>query len=491
MASRNYDGLWDVTISSGQVAPRRAEFGQAVLIMRDTPVLGRGGKSSIRLYRDLDAWTADYPDGTRQDAGRDFFNNKPGQPLAAAQFNSASGGARVRGKVFGGTASELAGLTGKTLNVGDAAVTVGTGLDGVSDETGIATALQTLIRTITGFTGATVDWDATGKRFTVQYAATRLVAVPLSGTVADYVGLTTGELQTGIATPDTMASAVARVREYMDVESWVLEDISQFTDTDLGFSLSELAAAVDGIHLKDTHEEQVFQAADTTSQLVKANARNLWSGVSATRHTGNYNSMFLAAFFAGRHLDRGGVLRNPNGSIPIGITPDELTQPEYDAAIGKRANIIRDRGTQYSTIIREGMSTVQGMTLDNLYGQLWLKKAIGAALGNLMIGDNWLPLTETGRQLATAAIETVLERGKRNGVIAPSGNFTSGTVARFVALTGNPAFPTFTSTGYFIFSLPVSTITAEHRKQNRQLTDFAIAVIQAETALNINVHIEV
>ena len=495
MASSNYDGLYTVNVTKGATIPRRADFGQLVFIVKDSDVLGRGGKSSVRSYRTYDAVVVDFGStGETAKAALVFFNNRPGQNFNVANFSSTAIGGRVRGKPFAGNAAGLKAITTPALSVGGATGTVGTNISGLANnatESDIASAIQAIVQTASGFSGVTVTWQSDTKRFRVQYATTRVDPAPLTGNVADYLGLSTGELQTGLATADaTAADVMSRVQDVLAVDMVALEDNSTFTDQTLGFGFAQEAGARDYMMLTDTHEEQAFQPSDTTSRLYQAGQQGLQSMVAASRHDSNYVAVMLGAFFAQRNLDGNGVLRNINGWIPTGIVPDELTQSEYDAVIAKHGNIVRDRGANYARIVRSGMSTVSGLSGDNIMGQLWLKKAIGQALGELMTGENWVPLDEIGLQLAIASIENVCEKGKRNKVIAPNGNFSQATVTLLSALTGNTAFPQYTPNGFYVYADAISSLTAEDRRQ-RQLPDITVAVIQAETATSIRVNVQV
>ncbi len=162
----------------------------------------------------------------------------------------------------------------------------------------------------------------------------------------------------------------------------------------------------------------------------------------------------------------------------VGVLPD----PGITSTLSNTCETV---GVDYYTNIGglpKLFSTGGNTFFDQVWGTLWLKNALQVAGFNaLATTPTKIPQTEPGIALLRNAYTAVLERGVRNGFIAP-GTWNSPTTF------GNPQtlIAAVLALGYFVYSIPVA-LQSQTARAARQAPPISIAVKLAGAVHSSNV----
>lgn len=163
-----------------------------------------------------------------------------------------------------------------------------------------------------------------------------------------------------------------------------------------------------------------------------------------------------------------------------GIVPENLNSTQANAIDAKNGNVFVSYNN--NTAIIESGITPSGQYIDTVIGCDWLRGAVQTAVFNVLYGANKVPQTDGGMHLIATAIETVLQQGVTNGLIAP-GVWNAG---GFGQLEQGDFLPK----GYYVYTPPISSQSQSDRAA-RKSVPFQVAVKLAGAVQTVNVLINV
>ena len=186
---------------------------------------------------------------------------------------------------------------------------------------------------------------------------------------------------------------------------------------------------------------------------------------------GTYAGAALAARMSAINFDAPNSLFNPKFKTLAGVEGSrDITESGLVNLRAKHCNYYSMYGSGESFFADGYMG--DGSWMDTRYWQIWLRSELQNELYNLLRTRN--RVTQDARGLADIkeAMNTVLERGRVNGGIAP-GTLTPARLQEVITATGNPDFDPYLPRGYFTHIPPVSTLTATQRAARQAPTPVA------------------
>ena len=457
----------NVTVIMAPKAASERNFGVA-LILGASNVIDTNER--LRLYYDIDSVASDFgTDAPEYKMAVAYFSAdpSPAQCYIGRWAKTATTGL-IKGKILGTAEQNIE--TFKAINAGDFTVKIdgkkktlsGIDLTAVTNLNGVATQIQTAL----GADGVSL-WD--GTRFVIASSTTgeqssvlEVSDTPLTkimGLAADTTSIAGRDTEKLVEAVTLLADISSDWYGLLVAEEAGDDDIIEAADFIAATSTSRIA----GFTAKDTRALDQTTESDLPSRLkAKGNNRTFVQYCSAS------NAAAAAAFGRGFTVNFNGQ----NTTITLkfkqepGIEPEVLTATQAKALRDKNCNVF----TQYSNdtaILQEGVMS-GGWFFDERHGLDWLQNTVQTAVWNLLYtSTSKIPQTDAGMNRIITTIESRLEQGRVNGLIAP-GVWNGDSFGAL--MTGD----TLTK-GYYVYAPPVSSQSQANREA-RESTVIQVAI---------------
>lgn len=329
---------------------------------------------------------------------------------------------------------------------------------GATNLNGIAAIIQTAVASIVA--GSTFVWNATLSRFELNVGgaagATSTVSfasVATTGSKTDIsalLGMTAANsgayTAQGIAAETAVAAAALFDAQFG--QGFYALTIPEAVDADH----LAVAALVEGLNAKhvygvSTQAAGVLVAGNTSDIAYQLKAL----GYKRTIVQFSSNSAYSVASLLGRAIT---VDYTGNSTVITlmfkqepGIVAETLTETQVNALEGKGCNVFV--AYQNSTAIIEPGVVASGDYIDVITGTDWLAITVQTAVYNLLYtSPTKIPQTDSGSQLITTTVESVLSQAVANGLLAPGVWDSNG--------FGNISMGDFLPKGFYVYAPPVA-----------------------------------
>lgn len=456
----------NVTVNMAQVAASKRDFSVA-MIVGDSNIIDTNER--MRLYTDIDSVASDF--GTTAPeylAAVAYFSQvpSPARCYIGRWAKTATSGI-LKGKILG-TADQNIELF-KAITNGGFSVNIDGSLKTLSaidlqNETnlnGVASKIQAALDS-----AGTCVWN--GQQFVIQSlstGSTSTVTSVSSTQLSQLMGLDSGTTSVPGIAAETLLDAVTILADMSD--DWygllpVADTDDQSLEDVADFIAATSTARIAGFTLPDTNVLNPSVDTDLASVLKSKTNNRVFNQYSS------FNPYAACAAF-GRGFTVNFEGQNTTITLKFkqetGIEPEILTATQANTLKNKNCNVFAQYAND-TAIIQEGVMA-GGWFFDERVGLDWLANAIQTDLWNLFYQNGKIPQTDPGVNRMVAVIESGLNQGVTNGLIAP-GVWNGDS---FGALnTGD----TLTS-GYYVYAQPISSQSQADR-ENRISPVIQIAV---------------
>ena len=255
--------------------------------------------------------------------------------------------------------------------------------------------------------------------------------------------------ETAVEAINTIGNLVDQRATYLMLDDGIPAEVGDVNTIE---SVWALAEASDYIFAFTDTSSDARLSGDTTSLLARANSAQLGNTLPCvadadkTIHVGalaglssiNWNQPASIITLFGKTLP---------GIAATGITPTEL------------GNIQAKRGNVYSRVgglptFIEGTMARNGYWSDAVAFNLWMKNELELNIWNALRASRRLTIAILG-----ATIDSVMEKGVRNGGIQPGRTVSNSTKADIISTTGNNAFDGILQAGYLVYIGSLADLT--------------------------------
>ena len=436
-------------------------LGRTLLLVRDDDFLDPSGAGRVRRYTNAQDVAEDFEaDSVPYLAAQVYFAQSPfPRNLFIGNYAATAKNEEVRG----GTPSSLSVL--QAISTGSFRVNgvnfTGLDLSSVTDLAGVATALQTLLRTGTGtrFTGAQVTYDAMKTRFEVRFGGqdtdgtvftTHSTAVGVD--VSDPLGLDAGSGATyHPGGQDT--SVAAALDDIVGLDSsfyFVTNEASMNAGAanDEALSIAAWTEANARVYAAESNEMGALTTGEVASVLYTLSQREYGRTFITWSEVADYKALSIAGRLSSVDFEQPASYTTAKFKTLPGTTPDSITPTQAAELDRKRCNYYANYGA--TPIYSEGYMSADGLWVDVRYWLDWLRTSIQTDLFNLLRASASIPLTSGGVLVIKSVIAAVMERGRRNGGITAGVTISEQMAAEIAAATGQPANRVLPS-GYYTY----------------------------------------
>lgn len=388
--------------------------------------------------------------------------------ISFARWAKVAAAPRIYGATKTFALSQFTGISAGSfkLTLGDYQSDVtGINLTAAASLAAVAAALQTAIRAVTAggaqWTGATVTYNATARKFElvggVAEAAAVAVAAAATGTpLAPVLGWdATGVFSPGVDAEDPETDFAASVERsnnfgsFAFIDDLALDQVTAVAEVNKTYNVSFMFlqrvsianaatwyAALTGIA---GYGQTVSELADEFPELLPA---AVFAATDYTRRNSVQNYMFQQAT----------------------LTPSVESNAVADAMDAARTNYYGRTQTAGAFIQFYQRGTLMGLAVDpvdmnTFANEVWLKDAVGAAIMSLLLSQR-VPANESGRSQLLAALQAPVNQALFNGTIS-IGKPLNTTQKLFITnLTGDPeAWQQVFNAGYWLDCVIQSYVT--------------------------------
>ena len=439
----------------------------------------------------------------RYRAAQTYFAQSPyPQDLIFGAHHSAARLGLVKGREVTLTRAQIQALNTQSFTfLGQTGTITGIPTGSSLTWTQLDTNLSTSANALSGVTGAalgtlergagsqTVPSGATTFRFIASYPSALLTVAALdtdagfSGPAAEIMGLTGEGVQ--FAPAQAASASIAETLSRLDAEddSWYwfsLSDALAATDANVE-SASEWAESRRKFFAYGTNEVGVLTANESTSQaydIFDAERERTFTVFSRTQ---DHKALSVCAWFSSANYEGAGPLPVGNLAQLPNTIPDTLSEAAIAELERKRINFYtRTEGTG---VLREGWAA-DGFIDARVFVD-WLVSAIQTGVFNTLRGARRVPLTNQGIALIGAAIDDALQRGVRNGGLAP-GEVSNELRAEIVQATGNADFDGVLTSGYLVH-VPIASDITESDRSARRVTGIRVFANGSSAIHNLDI----
>ena len=460
----NVSTFVDITtrISAGGVP--RGQFGRGLLVTVDD-TLAAGGSGKVQVFADNNAVTDTFSGDLADDAAVWFSADSPAKALYVGRWANAAVGTTLRG----GTPAAVGTFTAANSTFVLNGNTVTVDLSSVSTFTAVATAIQTAIQAVTGFSTATFAYDTDAFLLTLadETAITDGVLADTASVsdtdIAASLGMAAASSPTyklGSTAETIQAALTAMIALATGGEPVAIMLASDILDLAVADATQQAATAyaqagdyIGGLLDTDT---QALVANDTTS--LSAQAFDLNQGQVSTLYSepDARPDIALLALMSSQNLGQPASLLSPHAKALPGATTSDVSPSQHEELERKRVNVYTTVGGVASLV--GGYTSRAGYWLDASWWLLWIKSELELAVWNAMRGS---------RRLTNAILQdeltSVLESGVRNGGIQPGRSVDAPTKSDIISTTGNEEFDGTLTSGYLVWIQPDSARTDSDR----------------------------
>ena len=447
-------------LRTGQAPARR--FGEGLLVTIDGRLPAGGAGKLVRLERSVDVPTNLDTASDSYNAAVAWFAQDPA-PSALQVVRWAS--MDVPTEIEGGMSVVLADVTVADLGFVIAGNAVSVDASSAADFAAVAALLETAIQALA--TGAAADSRFAGAdvtyadgAFTLELAGADdigLASAPLTGTDgAALLGWTAeaGATYKQGSDAESIADLITRAEEISDGFYFVVLDDGVpsvvGTGTDQVFTARALdARATLGtmLYIASSNEDAALDATDVASEAYLLSVMESPRTVGTWERSGRLEAVRLAAVLSSQDFRLPGSLITAKFRTLTGQPGAGLTGSQEAALRVKRFNFYAIFGGR--PIFAEGYTLSPDWWADARIWVDWLANEIQTEVFNLFVSTNRVPITSYGVALYKDALVRALERGVRNGGIAP-GTVSAALRAEIRQATGNPDFDGALASGYLV-----------------------------------------
>lgn len=484
-------GIVNVTVNLSPLAAPTRNFG-AGLIVGVSPVIDVSER--IRAYGSLSAVAQEFGTSAPEYvAASRFFGQVPQPSLVyVGRFAQTDTKAVLHGGGLSAAEQLITNFT--SVTAGSMQITVdGTNktlsalnFSGATNLNGVAAIIDTAL------TGATVTWDAVNSRFDVVSdsagTSSTLGYASATGSGTDISSLL--KLRTGQAVPPVNGIVAEQLVEALTRLADASGDWYSAIVTAASLSPSAILAAAALIEGQDKKRTLGFTFSDTaiidptsTTDIgyllnLAGYKRTYWQYSTTTPHA-------VASFF-GRAATVDFTGSNTTIDLMFkqepGVTPEYLTQSQFNALVKKGGNAFV-RMDNATSIIRPG-NMANGEPFDNIHGLDWLQNDIQTAAYNaLYTSPTKIPQTDAGNGTLKAITESRLTQAVRNGLVAPG----VWNAAGFGALKQGDTL----DSGFYVYVAPVATQSQADREARKGMPQqiavkLAGSIRSVDAAITVN-----
>ena len=484
----------NVTINMSPKAAQARDFG-AFLIVGPSDIIDSSER--IRRYSDLNGVIQDFGTDTPEYYAADLFFSQSPQPsiLYIGRFIKTSSPAVLNGGVLSSAQQAMSNFTPITdgsfdIEIDGVKETI-SGLD-FSSQTNLNGIASIITTELAGL--GTVVWNATNQHFVLRNETTGIsstlgyATTSLSGTdVSSLLGFTEAmasvpvdglDPETPIACITTLADVSAdwygcmiSVPSVTDAEHL---EIAAFIEGN-----SQSTSRVYGITVSNTQILDSVRTDDLASKLKSfAYKRTLIQFSTSSPYA--VASLFGRAFTVNFNAN--------NATITLkfkqepGVRPEKITESQAVTLKSKNCNVFVAYNNDTS-IIQEGVMS-SGDFIDERHGLDWLQNRVQTDVYNLLYTSTTkIPQTDAGNHLLVTRIQSALEAGVNNGLIAPGIWNADG----FGFLAQGDTLPT----GYYVYAPPVSSQAQSDREARKSVpiqcaVKLAGAIHFVDVQINVN-----
>ena len=338
--------------------------------------------------------------------------------------------------------------------------------DGVDSYTGGTTpaddALETLIQSIGGRTGATVSFDAAENVFVITSNVS--FGAGFSGDVARAFGLDAATIYPAIGLDEGYDEALTRLTTLGADFGWLVPATSIVDDANAEDSITALAAwinARDKSMVFDAFGAGVLVAEEVSSvpAVVSARKQNriaaIYNGPVIDHKAIGYAALFSSVNYLGVRTVRSGAHKQIQG-----VTANRLSAAEKRELTRKRINYYEADGAR--TFTREGWTF--GTWIDVQAFANWFNGAVEQEMYTTLTERD---VEQNDRDLSLKqAIASVCEIAVTNGAISP-GELDPRSRGDVISVTGNQNFRGYLPRGYFVYAPSYNSQTRTDRNLRR------------------------
>ena len=441
------------SVAAGGVSAEK--FGRTMFLTRDA-TLSAGGSGKVRSFARMAEIEDVFDEGTEPyAAGQAYFAQNPRpRSLLVGRWSDVAANAVVTSGAGHSTVAAIEAIMDGSLTIGGVLVG-GIDFDADASFADVAATLEAALQANASvlITNATVMYM--NGRFVIDTMQTDSlgdtpVAAGTTGTdVSSILALTAadGASYSEASPAETVGEALSA---FEDIDAgWYFLGM----DKDLHGSQSILdAGAWISTRRKSFAAASAEAAALTTAEVgtfaARLQALSYPRVASTYSKSADYKHMSIVGALSSTNFERPNSIRTAMFRTLFGFSADQFTSAQVAELKRKRINYY----TSYSgdPIYAEGWTAKAGVWWDVQFWLDWLVNAIEVDVWNTLKSQPRVPLTNAGMQLLNEKITAVLERGVRNGGIAP-GTVSPDFQFDIRESTDNPDFDGVLSTGYLVY----------------------------------------
>ena len=458
-------------------APSGAGRNRGLIIGHTANVLDGDGSGKVKEYGTLTDVAEDFSTTDEEYlAAVAYFAqaDPPPPPLLIARWADTPESTVLTG---GDTPTVPASLTQADYSISvNGHISTAIDLSSTAGDTGakVANVLQGKIRAShTSLAQVSVSFDQNGggngiPRYTLtQPTGAALVVVNGTGgtvTLATLLKLTDATDTSNVtgSAGETLSAALA---EILDLRT----DFYAFCltrDLQTAANLPTAATWANGVRrmfIAGSNEGGAVDSADTTAGIsIVADSSNpravaLYSKVDAA--DGDHKAAALVAAIAATNYNQRGSFKTFKFLSLVGFTADDITRDERAALEGKRINYYAKYGTV--NMLAQGVTSRSPEYIDTRAWLDWLVEQTRTLMWGLLLTRS-IRMTEAGFLTVRTAVNSLMERARQSGAIAP-GRVSPQMRLAIAEATANPNFSGLLSNGYLVYMPGVNTLTQQQR----------------------------
>ncbi len=486
--------LISASVNLAQLASQVPSFNSNLILGTSTVI---DTVTRLRSYTSLSGVAVDFGSACEEyySAALWFAQSpQPGSLQIGRWCKTAASGQLVGGAV---PAANQALSAWTSITTGSLKITIDTGLatnvTGLdfhlqTTMTGVASIINTALGLLTPAAGCV--WDAVYQRFVITSASTGvnsaisfLSAAPTGTDISAQMAGTAalGAYQAGGLAAETALAAVT-LFDTMFSSTWYGLEVPSAAQAD-HLAIGAFIEASSNAHFYGVTDQEaaVLTPGDTTTTAYKLKALAL--NHTATQYSSS--SAYAASSLLGRILTTNWT--DNNSAITLmyknepSVVAETLNDTQMAALLAKNANVFVNYNNS-TAIIQPGVCA-SGQYADTIIGVDWLRATIMTNLYNVLyLSSTKIPQTDAGMHQLVTAMESALDQGVSNGLLAPG--YWSG------AGFGNLLPGQFLSKGYYIYQPPIQNQSTAQRS-SRVSVPFQIAAHLAGAVHTASVTINV
>ena len=458
-------------------APSGAGQNRGLIIGNTNDVLDGDGSGKVGEYGKLTDVAEDFPSTSEEYlAAVSYFAqaDPPPPPLLIARWADSATSTVLVG---GDTPTVPASLSAAdySLNVSGHNIT-GINLASTAGDTGakVANVVQTAIRAAhTSLANVSVSFDANGggnnvPRYTItQPTGAALVVIAGTGgttTLAALMKITAATDTSNVtgSAGETLSDALNEIIELRnDFYAFCLTRNLQ-TAANLP-TVATWANAVRRMFVAGSNEAAAVAADDETTGIsivaASSNPRVVPLYSKTTVADGDNKSAALVAAIAATNYNQRGSFRTFKFLSLVGFTADDITRAERTVLVEKRINYYAKYGTV--SMLADGVTARSPEYIDTRAWLDWLVEQTRTLIWGLLLTRS-VRMTESGFLTLRTAVNSLMERARQSGAIAP-GRVSPQMRLAIAEATGNPNFSGVLSNGYLVNMPAVGDLTQQER----------------------------